>query len=192
MKVSELPEYLIKPMPRSRVKGHVQTLAQFHLRTNSGFHAEVAICENVVAFRTSDLAGLWTKWNDEKFANHDAALVSLKEKVKGFVNRGFYSNVSTGLLLPLNETDVRHLRADGLLPRAILEYGSELYDALDKFHQDQAKKYQERVETTRGSAAAPPAPAVKPAAAPVAPAAVGESMDDVLAKLKARTAAVKF
>jgi hypothetical protein len=180
--IKSLPTYLLKPLPRSRVRGHVQTMAMFHFRTDA-FAVEFAVCENVFASRRySKSEGGWQKWTDHKLEDHAAALVMAKENQTDLVKRKYWSLTDMGLLLPLNETDVRHLRKDGLCPRAMLEYGSELFKAIADWRHSEVEK----LETAIGSPSAPPAPATMPTAgAPVSPAS-GGSMTDVLENLRKR------
>ena len=185
MELKDLPTFLLKPLPRSRVNGHVQTMALFNLRTDAGFEVEMAICENVTAIRRkSSSTKTWEKWVDTAHDDHDKAKAELEKSVIAWVRRGYYSLVSTGLLLPLNETDVRHLRNDGMLPRAMLEYGSELYGAIGAWRDKEIERL------------TPPTPAARPAPASTMPSVSGSgpassaSLDDVLGKLRTRTAAV--
>lgn len=186
MELKDLPTFLLKPLPRSRVKGHIQSMALFNLRTDGGFQVELAICENVTAIRRySASTRAWEKWVDTTHDDHEAAKAKLLRDLSYWTDtkRKYYSLVSSGMLLPLNETDVRHLRADGMLPRAMLEYGSELYGAIAAWRDKEVER------------AEPPVPASMPTPAASMPVAGGPassaSLDDVLGKLRTRTAEVR-
>lgn len=189
MELKDLPTFLLKPLPRSRVRGHVQSMALFNLRTDAGFQVELAICEHVTAIRRySATTRAWEKWVDKSHDDHAAAKAWILDRLEHWTDakRGYYSLVSTGMLLPLNETDVRHLRSDGMLPRAMLEYGSELYGAITAWRDKEIER------------ATPPAPAAMPAPGSPPPAVTGASsgpastasLDEVLGKLRSRTAEV--
>lgn len=201
MELKDLPVFLLKPLPRSRVRGHVQTLAMINLRTDSGFEVEIAICENVCATRRRSATGAreWNKWSDTKYDDHAAARVAFVDETAKWINRKYFSIVDSGLLLPLNETDVRHLRNDGMLPRAMLEYGSELFSAIAQWRQTEIEKLAPPVPASAPAAGTPPPPPPVPPVPPVPPRSGrrGSSLptstpdlDDVLGKLRSRASSV--
>ena len=153
MMVSELPPYLLKPYQKSRMNSHVQTMAFIQLvkfGSNAGRTYEIGVVENVVTSRAraSEPGSPWTRWAEDKHDDTASALKVFENAVTAKERQDYRSIVDQGLLLPMNDTDLRHFRATGTPPRAALEYGSPRMDAIFAWWQaERAKAVAEHAAT---------------------------------------------
>lgn len=171
MLVTELPTTLLKPYASSRVNNHVQTIAFIQLvdkkmPANSSA-VELALCENVVTDRRRAMNGVWSKFSDSTFTSHSSAREAYLQQVAAAEKIGFGCLTSTGIFLPMNNTDLKHFRASSSISRFALEYGSALFDNIARWYVDEVSKM--------NSASSGPAPAASTSAPPVVPAVLAPS-----------------
>jgi hypothetical protein len=164
--VRELPTTLLKPYAKSRVNNHVQTIAFMQLVDSSAPTAalDLGLCENVVTSRRRSLGGNWTKFIDDAYGDHAAARAAFLRRVASEEASGYCCLTSTGIFLPMNNTDLKHFRANGMISRAALEYGSALFDNIARWYMASAAR-----AGTRSPAAAPVASSSSSPATPPPP-----------------------
>lgn len=185
--VTDLPTYLIKPLPSSRVSKHHQTMAFVQLvKLDTEAIIEIAVCENVFAARTRSARAMEpSKWVDTVREDFASAMTSAAALEQSYRNREYISLVSQPLLLPLNETDTRHLREEGLLPRQSLEYGHDLMSSIFEYFRDK--------RATFSSTAPPPGGTIRPPKPPTAPVSIDSEkpLSSLLDALDASARSVK-
>lgn len=167
MLVSNLPPYLVPAPIRSRVTGHIQTMAFVQYRKGDRI-VELALCENFVGERTNN-GSAWTRWSDKVCDDHAAAIKWITDQSELYVRRGFRSRTTSGLLLPLNETDVRNMRKWSTLSRAALDFGSKMLTDIETW----AKTETALVATVGPMSVAPLAPPALPTTTPIPPSGAG-------------------
>lgn len=157
MLVTELPSHLLKPYAKSRTENHVQTIAFIQLvnSTDTNKAIDIALCENVVSIRTRNADRKWSKHADASHADFNAAKRAFLIEIEKAERRGFVCITTSGVFLPMNNTDLKHFRSSSQISRAALEYGTSLFDNITKWYIDERAK-----RTSAGS---------KPAAAPSTP-----------------------
>lgn len=189
MLASELPTHLLKPYAKSRVNQHVQTIAFVQLvkRGDMAQAVDLALCENVVTSRTRDGNRSWTRHVDQKYDSHSKAVTQFLYRFAEAQKKNFICLTSTGIFLPMNNTDLRHFRSSSSISRAALEYGTALFDEIARWYSDEQAKAGSSAPSSPRPATPPPAPVPPPVAPSVlsagTPAESAAKGDDFAMKL---------
>jgi hypothetical protein len=120
----------------------------------------MAVVEEVTTSRSRDAGSSgWSRWVERKHSDTEEALAHFESTIARKEKYGFRSLLDQGILLPMNDTDLRHFRHAKVPPRAALEYASQLYDGIYTWWTSERAKALE--EHTKTAATPPPrAPSV--------------------------------